>query len=63
MSATPADEPPAVAAVQDRGQFAHAVCRTCGWVGPARRSRGSARRDGAHHEQGGHPTTVAGPTA
>ncbi|MGB8381295.1 MAG: hypothetical protein WCG47_08605 [Dermatophilaceae bacterium] len=46
-------------AVQERRQFAHAVCRSCGWVGPARRSRGKARRDRAEHDLDGHETTVA----
>lgn len=32
----------------DRGSFCLAVC-TCGWKGPARRSRDLARKDAARH--------------
>ncbi|MET9320430.1 hypothetical protein ABZX75_09615 [Streptomyces sp. NPDC003038] len=32
----------------DRGSFCLAVC-TCGWAGPARRSRDLARRDATRH--------------
>ncbi|MFI5621747.1 hypothetical protein [Streptomyces sp. NPDC051567] len=32
----------------DRGAFCLAVC-SCGWTGPARRSRDLARRDAARH--------------
>ncbi|MEU3610086.1 hypothetical protein AB0E83_32310 [Streptomyces sp. NPDC035033] len=33
----------------ERGSFALARC-TCGWAGPARRSRERARTDAAEHE-------------
>ncbi|WP_180357226.1 MULTISPECIES: hypothetical protein [Streptomyces] len=33
----------------ERGSFAHAHC-TCGWSGPARRSRDKARTDAEQHE-------------
>ncbi|MFK8912857.1 hypothetical protein, partial [Streptomyces sp. YS-3] len=33
----------------ERGSFAHAHC-TCGWTGPARRSRDKARGDAQRHE-------------
>ncbi|MEU9148822.1 hypothetical protein [Streptomyces sp. NPDC048349] len=32
----------------DRGSFCLAVC-SCGWKGPARRSRDLARKDAARH--------------
>ncbi|MFJ6798320.1 hypothetical protein [Streptomyces sp. NPDC091268] len=35
----------------DRGSFCLAVC-TCGWKGPARRSRDLARKDATRHTQG-----------
>lgn len=35
----------------DRGSFCLAVC-TCGWSGPARRSRDLARKDAARHTVG-----------
>ncbi|MEU9255183.1 hypothetical protein AB0D66_25440 [Streptomyces sp. NPDC048270] len=35
----------------DRGSFCLAVC-TCGWKGPARRSRDLARKDAARHSAG-----------
>ncbi|MEV6955665.1 hypothetical protein [Streptomyces sp. NPDC051183] len=35
----------------DRGSFCLAVC-TCGWKGPARRSRDLARKDAARHTLG-----------
>ncbi|MBT2539410.1 hypothetical protein J7E99_01470 [Streptomyces sp. ISL-44] len=35
----------------DRGSFCLAVC-TCGWNGPARRSRDLARKDAARHTAG-----------
>ena len=31
--------------VDERGSFAYAWCEHCGWEGPARRSRGRARKD------------------
>ncbi|MGW0117806.1 hypothetical protein [Streptomyces sp. NPDC003327] len=34
----------------ERGSFALARC-TCGWTGPARRSRDKARTDAASHAQ------------
>ncbi|WKV76504.1 hypothetical protein AW27_018045 [Streptomyces sp. PCS3-D2] len=36
----------------DRGSFCLAVC-SCGWKGPARRSRDLARKDAAGHEATG----------
>ncbi|MFE5809737.1 hypothetical protein [Streptomyces sp. NPDC056491] len=43
-------EPPAghTTSTADRGSFCLAVC-TCGWSGPARRSRDLARRDATNH--------------
>ncbi|WP_235032499.1 hypothetical protein [Actinacidiphila yanglinensis] len=38
-------------AVVERGSFAVARC-SCGWKGPARRARDSARRDAARHRPG-----------
>ncbi|MEU6867430.1 hypothetical protein ABZ924_29975 [Streptomyces sp. NPDC046876] len=35
----------------ERGSFCLAVC-TCGWKGPARRSRDLARQDAARHAAG-----------
>ncbi|MGR4882632.1 hypothetical protein ACIPUC_24960 [Streptomyces sp. LARHCF249] len=35
----------------DRGSFCLAVC-SCGWKGPARRSRDLARKDAAQHAAG-----------
>ncbi|MFC4494713.1 hypothetical protein ACFPA8_11280 [Streptomyces ovatisporus] len=32
----------------ERGSFTHACC-SCGWLGPARRSRGTSRADAAAH--------------
>ncbi|MEU5436524.1 hypothetical protein AB0G73_24525 [Streptomyces sp. NPDC020719] len=36
----------------ERGSFAHARC-SCGWIGPARRSRDKARTDATAHESSG----------
>ncbi|MCX4959664.1 hypothetical protein [Streptomyces virginiae] len=43
-------EPPTghTTSTADRGSFCLAVC-TCGWNGPARRSRDLARKDAARH--------------
>lgn len=50
--ATPADAPTAVAphsvTTVERGSFCLARC-TCGWTGPARRSRDRARTDAEEH--------------
>uniref|UniRef100_A0AAU2JRQ2 Uncharacterized protein n=1 Tax=Streptomyces sp. NBC_00049 TaxID=2903617 RepID=A0AAU2JRQ2_9ACTN len=35
----------------ERGSFCLAVC-TCGWTGPARRSRDLARKDAVRHPAG-----------
>ncbi|MET9856764.1 hypothetical protein ABZY57_27970 [Streptomyces sp. NPDC006450] len=45
-----APTPPAghTTSTSDRGSFSSAVC-TCGWRGPARRSRDLARKDAAGH--------------
>jgi hypothetical protein len=43
--------------VDEPGAFAHAVGRSCDWVGPARRSR-RARKDLTPHQIDGHETTV-----
>ncbi|WP_229890786.1 hypothetical protein [Streptomyces lavendofoliae] len=56
------DQTPAVPAVHnatttERGSFAVARC-TCGWAGPARRSRDRARVDAAEHT--GPPPPPAG---
>lgn len=40
----------------DRGSFCLAVC-SCGWKGPARRSRDLARKDATGHEATGTPQT------
>ncbi|MER5466114.1 hypothetical protein ABT010_36825 [Streptomyces sp. NPDC002668] len=42
------DTPPHRATAADRGSFAIARC-TCGWIGPARRSRERARSDAELH--------------
>ncbi|NXY98266.1 hypothetical protein HYE82_28630 [Streptomyces sp. BR123] len=51
----PAEEPSAddthTADTTERGSFCLAVC-TCGWRGPARRSRDLARKDAAGHTAG-----------
>ncbi|MFI0944359.1 hypothetical protein [Streptomyces sp. NPDC021020] len=39
------------ASVTERGSFATARC-SCGWHGPARRSRDRARRDAQEHTAG-----------
>ncbi|MBT2480164.1 hypothetical protein [Streptomyces sp. ISL-94] len=46
----PQPQPPAghTTSTAERGSFCLAVC-TCGWTGPARRSRDLARRDAARH--------------
>ncbi|MCY0927523.1 hypothetical protein OTB20_15150 [Streptomyces sp. H27-H1] len=46
----PALTPPAshTTSTSDRGSFCLAVC-TCGWRGPARRSRDLARKDATGH--------------
>ncbi|MFD3548391.1 hypothetical protein ACFWUW_22790 [Streptomyces sp. NPDC058655] len=43
-------QPPAghTTSTTERGSFCLAVC-TCGWSGPARRSRDLARKDAARH--------------
>ncbi|MFE1830639.1 hypothetical protein [Streptomyces yangpuensis] len=38
-----------ITSTADRGSFCLAVC-SCGWKGPARRSRDLARKDAAGHE-------------
>ncbi|MFZ3498673.1 hypothetical protein ACODT5_36505 [Streptomyces sp. 5.8] len=46
----PAQTPPTdhATSTSDRGSFSLAVC-TCGWRGPARRSRDLARKDASGH--------------
>ncbi|MFD3807375.1 hypothetical protein ACFWTC_28080 [Streptomyces sp. NPDC058619] len=39
------------ASTTERGSFCLAVC-TCGWTGPARRSRDLARKDATRHTAG-----------
>ncbi|MFB7467554.1 hypothetical protein ACFCZ1_29370 [Streptomyces sp. NPDC056224] len=39
------------ASTTERGAFCLAVC-SCGWAGPARRSRDLARKDAARHTAG-----------
>lgn len=39
------------AAVRDDGAFTFGYCKSCDWVGSARRSRGKARTDAASHLQ------------
>ncbi|MEU4729243.1 hypothetical protein [Streptomyces sp. NPDC023588] len=49
-----AAQPPAAGhatSTAERGSFCLAVC-TCGWTGPARRSRDLARKDAASHPAG-----------
>ncbi|MFE7183640.1 hypothetical protein [Streptomyces erythrochromogenes] len=46
---TPADHTSHTTSTADRGSFCLAVC-SCGWKGPARRSRDLARKDAAGHE-------------
>ncbi|WP_063838137.1 hypothetical protein [Streptomyces yangpuensis] len=44
-------QPPTVhmTSTAERGSFCLAIC-SCGWKGPARRSRDLARKDAARHE-------------
>lgn len=41
--------PPKVWPTEDRGSFTHAVCGSCAWVGPGRRSRAGAADDAGLH--------------
>lgn len=36
-------------AVREEGSFTFGYCKSCNWVGPARRARGKARRDVEGH--------------
>lgn len=36
-------------AVREDGSFTFGFCKSCNWVGPARRARGKARRDAEGH--------------
>ncbi|AQT76635.1 hypothetical protein B1K54_17305 [Streptomyces sp. fd1-xmd] len=45
-------QPSHTTSTADRGSFCLAVC-SCGWKGPARRSRDLARKDAAGHEAAG----------
>ncbi|WP_329202661.1 MULTISPECIES: hypothetical protein [unclassified Streptomyces] len=44
-------EPAHTTSTAERGAFCLAVC-SCGWTGPARRSRDLARRDAGRHPAG-----------
>ncbi|MFC6984330.1 hypothetical protein [Streptomyces cirratus] len=44
-------EPTHITTTAERGAFCLAVC-SCGWTGPARRSRDLARRDATRHPAG-----------
>ena len=35
--------------VREDGSFTFGFCKSCNWVGPARRARGKARRDAEAH--------------
>jgi hypothetical protein len=35
--------------VREDGSFTFGFCKSCNWVGPARRARGKARRDAEGH--------------
>jgi hypothetical protein len=35
--------------VREDGSFTFGFCKSCNWVGPARRARGKARRDAETH--------------
>jgi hypothetical protein len=35
--------------VRDDGSFTFGYCKSCNWVGPARRARGKARQDAIAH--------------
>ena len=37
------------ASVREDGSFIFGYCKSCDWVGPARRARGKARRDAMAH--------------
>ncbi|WP_411084560.1 hypothetical protein [Streptomyces sp. cmx-18-6] len=53
----PCPSPPSAghnATTIERGSFCLARC-TCGWAGPARRSRDRARTDAAEHLEGAAP--------
>ncbi|MGW2301946.1 hypothetical protein [Streptomyces sp. NPDC001809] len=45
-----AQSSPHTTTTSERGSFALARC-SCGWTGPARRSRDRARTDAADHER------------
>ncbi|GAA4777642.1 hypothetical protein GCM10023329_28370 [Streptomyces sanyensis] len=47
-----ADNPAHLTTTVERGSFAHARC-SCGWAGPARRSRDRARSDARAHSSDG----------
>lgn len=36
-------------ATREEGSFTFGYCKSCNWVGPARRARGKARRDAESH--------------
>ncbi|MEU6211973.1 hypothetical protein ACIPRL_33485 [Streptomyces sp. NPDC090085] len=42
-------QPAHIPSTAERGSFCLAVC-SCGWKGPARRSRDLARKDAARHQ-------------
>ncbi|MGW4507557.1 hypothetical protein ACWENO_23280 [Streptomyces sp. NPDC004436] len=44
-----APQPAHIPSTAERGSFCLAVC-SCGWKGPARRSRDLARKDAARHQ-------------
>ncbi|MGW1773585.1 hypothetical protein [Streptomyces sp. NPDC002104] len=44
-------QPPHATSTSERGSFSLAAC-TCGWRGPARRSRDLARKDATGHAPG-----------
>ena len=57
---------PVEVVLEERGSFAHATCAVCGWSGPGRRSRATARDDAGAHVAactGMPPSTQAVPGA
>ncbi|SDP44375.1 hypothetical protein SAMN04489867_2477 [Pedococcus dokdonensis] len=42
-------EDPAAVVTREEGSFTFGYCKSCNWVGPARRARGKARRDVEAH--------------
>lgn len=46
---TPVTDEGAGVATREEGSFTFGYCKSCNWVGPARRARGKAARDADDH--------------